>query len=176
VIDAAASQQALISALRERRPLVFLLGQDAWTSTGVPDRLLETALRHLGREEAIEKGWPAQLDATSLPDNYYEWLAERFLFIRQACRRYSHFHPKIGWSVVVPHYSEQKLERRDVQIIRCLFERCRLRDRGLVARAALSSPRRSPGFEPRGISRSFAIFATRRSSAFGMGRSLRIAE
>jgi hypothetical protein len=71
-------QQALMSTLRERRPLVLLLGQAAWNSNAVPDPILQTASRHLGKEEAVAKGWPALLNSTSLPDNFLEWLAERF--------------------------------------------------------------------------------------------------
>lgn len=75
--EESALQQALMSALREHRPLVLFLGQDAWTNADF-DPILQIALRHLGKEEVADRGWPALLDSTSLPDNYFEWLAERF--------------------------------------------------------------------------------------------------
>jgi hypothetical protein len=72
------AEQSLLSALRERRPLVLFLGQDAWGSPSRPDPILVMALDRLGRPQDAEKGWPALLTSRPLPDNYFEWLAERF--------------------------------------------------------------------------------------------------
>jgi hypothetical protein len=78
VTEHAEVEQTLLSALREKRPLVLLLGQDAWGSQQEPDPIVSLALAHLGRDNERVSGWPALLNTRSLPDNFYEWLAERF--------------------------------------------------------------------------------------------------
>ena len=50
-----------MSALRERRPLVLLLGQAAWETRDSVDPVLSLALTHLGRPNEVVKGWPLKL-------------------------------------------------------------------------------------------------------------------
>ena len=70
----------LIDALDEKRPLVLILGQDAWRESGSDDdSVLARALDHLKREDgAIEGGWRQLLGAEPLPQGFYDWLADRF--------------------------------------------------------------------------------------------------
>ena len=66
------------NAVREQKPLVLLLGQNAWSYTGSIDSVLENALIRLGTSEKRDLGWRAILDGTKLTSDFYEWLAERF--------------------------------------------------------------------------------------------------
>ena len=68
----------LISAIEEQRPIVLILGQDAWAESENGDTLLAKALNRLGRDSHVQHGWTALLDATPVPAEFYEWLAERF--------------------------------------------------------------------------------------------------
>ena len=70
----------LIDALEEKRPLVLILGQDAWQESGPDDdSVLAKALNHLKRHnDAVERGWRRILGAEPLRPDFYEWLAERF--------------------------------------------------------------------------------------------------
>ena len=68
----------LVAALREDRPIVLLLGQDAWTSGARTDPVLQAALSRLGVQQAgsTSEGFQSLLRADTLPEDFYEWLAE----------------------------------------------------------------------------------------------------
>ena len=68
----------LLSALQERRPLVLVLGQDAWTESDNGHTVLAKSLDRLGRHAQIQRGWSALLGADPVPDEFDDWLAERF--------------------------------------------------------------------------------------------------
>ena len=68
----------LLSALQERRPLVLVLGQDAWAESENGHSVLAKALDRLGRHGQLERGWSALLGADPVPDEFDDWLAERF--------------------------------------------------------------------------------------------------
>ena len=73
-----APSELLISAIEEQRPIVLILGQDAWVDSANGDTLLAKALSRLGRDGHAQRGWPALLGTTPLPHEFYDWLAERF--------------------------------------------------------------------------------------------------
>ena len=68
----------LLSALQERRPLVLVLGQDAWAESENGHSVLAKALDRLGRHDQLRRGWAALLGAEAAPDEFDDWLAERF--------------------------------------------------------------------------------------------------
>ena len=68
----------LLSAVQERRPLVLVLGQDAWAESENGHTLLAKALDRLGRPGKVQRGWSALLGADPVPDEFDDWLAERF--------------------------------------------------------------------------------------------------
>ena len=69
----------LLSALQERRPLVLVLGQDAWAESDNGHTVLAKALDRLGRHGQLQRGWSALLGADPVPDEFDDWLAERFV-------------------------------------------------------------------------------------------------
>lgn len=73
-----AIQEILLKTIEEKRPLVLLLGQDAWRDSKREDAILASALKKLGRGDDIGGGWTATLGREPLPSDYYGWLAERF--------------------------------------------------------------------------------------------------
>ena len=68
----------LLAALQERRPLVLVLGQDAWAESENGHSVLAKALDRLGRHDQLRRGWSALLGAEATPDEFDDWLAERF--------------------------------------------------------------------------------------------------
>lgn len=72
------ARELLVAALEEKRPLVLVLGQDAWRENGEEDPVLARALEHLQRERTERRGWLQLLDTCRLPQTFYEWLTERF--------------------------------------------------------------------------------------------------
>ena len=70
----------LCVALREDRPIVLLLGQDAWKDGSLHDPVLELALRRVGRNtsEPLSVQYPNLLEDELLPDDFYDWLAEMY--------------------------------------------------------------------------------------------------
>ena len=70
--------ELLLSALQERRPLVLVLGQGAWAESDNGHTVLAKALDRLGRHAQVQRGWPALLSADPVPDEFGDWLAERF--------------------------------------------------------------------------------------------------
>ena len=71
-------REILLKTIEEKRPLVLLLGQDAWRDSKREDAILASALKKLGRGDDIGRGWTAALGSDPLPSDYYGWLAERF--------------------------------------------------------------------------------------------------
>ena len=67
----------LISAVEEQRPLVLVLGQDAWSESENENTVLAKALDRLGRHDGLQRGWSALLGTEPVPDEFYDWLAER---------------------------------------------------------------------------------------------------
>lgn len=72
------TRELLTAALEEKRPLVLLLGQDAWREGGEEDPVLAKALVRNRREPAEQRGWLQLLDGCPLKPDFYEWLTERF--------------------------------------------------------------------------------------------------
>ena len=72
------ARELLLSTIEEKRPLVLLLGQDAWSDSTHGDTLLASALKKLGRSGEVERGWAGMLVGERLPATFYAWLAERF--------------------------------------------------------------------------------------------------
>ena len=68
----------LVAAVEEDRPIVLILGQDAWAEPTVDDSVLVKALERVGRHSAVEHGWSSLLGTETLPPAFYEWLSERF--------------------------------------------------------------------------------------------------
>lgn len=68
----------LVSAIEEQRPIVLILGQDAWSESKNGDTVLMKALVRLGRDRSSQCGWSTLLGAEKVPDEFYDWLAERF--------------------------------------------------------------------------------------------------
>ena len=73
------ARDLLISSVEEKRPLVLLLGQDAWADSQHGDALLGVALGKLGLGSELKRhGWSATLGIDPMPAEYYDWLADRF--------------------------------------------------------------------------------------------------
>ena len=72
------ARDLLISAIDTKVPMVLILGQSAWTESGIEDPILVNALEKLGCSTEIQRGWFDLLDTTQMPHSFYEWLAERF--------------------------------------------------------------------------------------------------
>src|SRR5687767_9216687 len=71
-------EDALLDCIRRGLPLVLLLGQTVRHDFRDNDPVLEVGLKKLGREGQGAKGWTALIDSGGLPDNFHEWIAERF--------------------------------------------------------------------------------------------------
>ena len=71
-------RELLLSTIEEKRPLVLLLGQDAWRDAKREDAILTAALEKLGRDRDAKRGWSATLSRKHVPPGYYGWLSERF--------------------------------------------------------------------------------------------------
>ena len=72
------ARELLLSAIEEKRPLVLLLGQDAWSDSSGGDSLLVSVLEKLGRSGEGERRWAEMLVEEPVPADHYSWLAERF--------------------------------------------------------------------------------------------------
>ncbi len=68
----------LISAIEEQRPIVLILGQDAWADSEDGDSLLLSALHRLERDNQFQGGWSALLSREPVSPEFYEWLSERY--------------------------------------------------------------------------------------------------
>ncbi len=71
-------RNTLLSAIDEQRPLVLLLGEDAWADSSRSDPILEATLSKLDRTCGQERRWSDMLSTEPVPDGHYTWLAERF--------------------------------------------------------------------------------------------------
>ena len=71
-------RELLLSTVEEKRPLVLLLGQDAWGESTSGDTVLASVLDKLGRSTKAKLGWAGMLAGGPLPIDHYTWLAERF--------------------------------------------------------------------------------------------------
>ena len=71
---------SLSVALTEGRPIVLLLGQDAWRSGTRVDPILEAALKRANRDlaESAAPSFSCLLQANPLPEDFYEWLADMY--------------------------------------------------------------------------------------------------
>ena len=70
------AREFLLSTIEDQRPLVLVLGQQAWVDSETADTLLSTMFTKLGRTSTNPR-WIEMFDG-SLPAEHYEWLAERF--------------------------------------------------------------------------------------------------
>ena len=72
--------ESLSVALAEGRPIVLLLGQDAWRSRTRADPILEIALKRANRDlaESASPSFSRLLQAEPLPEDFYEWLADMY--------------------------------------------------------------------------------------------------
>ena len=73
-----AARDILVAAVEEQRPIVLLLGQDAWSEPGNQDAILAEGLDRLGRSGEAARGWSGILGPSPVPKSFYDWLAERF--------------------------------------------------------------------------------------------------
>ena len=73
-----AAGDLLVSAVREQRPIILFLGQDAWADPKLEDPILVKALDKLDRTTELQRGWRGLIGPSPVPPSYYEWLAERF--------------------------------------------------------------------------------------------------
>ena len=72
------ASELLLSAIDEKRPLVLLLGQNAWKDSKARDSLLSASLHKLGRNAEPTDSWLELLNIKSLPTDHFDWLSERF--------------------------------------------------------------------------------------------------
>ena len=72
------AQDILLSTINEGRPLVLVLGHDAWYESIAGDPVLSLALDHLNSPESSASGWLAIFSEKALPRTFYDWLSERF--------------------------------------------------------------------------------------------------
>ena len=97
-----------VSAIEEQKPIILILGHDAWIEPQDEDVLLAKALAKLGSKET-QKGWAAILDAASSFPDFSQWLAERFerrvppLLLEAVC--------ELPWSAVFTTALDPALER-----------------------------------------------------------------
>lgn len=73
--------EGLAAAINEGRPLVILMGQDAWRAGDRPDSAIVAALKRAERFEADSdiRGLVSLLSASPLPDDFYQWFADYYL-------------------------------------------------------------------------------------------------
>ena len=68
----------LLSTVQEKRPLVLLLGEDAWTEPPHGDPILKSMIEKLGRSSEETRGWIGILTAEAVCPDHFSWLVERF--------------------------------------------------------------------------------------------------
>ena len=71
-------QEILLNTIQDKRPLVLLLGEDAWNEQHNADPVLTSALSQLNRRVSVEAGWAALFEGEPLSNEQYSWLTERF--------------------------------------------------------------------------------------------------
>lgn len=75
--DSAISE--LLQCLKEERPAVLFLGQNAWASSVRTDPILFSFLQRKGRSDEISLGWQALFSSNnSINDEDMQWLTERY--------------------------------------------------------------------------------------------------
>lgn len=100
----------LLKCLKEERPAVLFLGQDAWVSTMQNDPILISLLQRLGRNDDIERGWSAALLSDGLNENDMQWLTERFhRHVQSDAMQYL---LDVAWSAVFTTSIDPRLARR----------------------------------------------------------------
>ena len=77
-MDMSDIREILLSTIEEKRPLVLLLSEDAWSESARGDTVLASVLRKLRLDSDVQRGWAGMLSGKSLPADHYSWLAERF--------------------------------------------------------------------------------------------------
>lgn len=102
-------REILLSTIEEKRPLVLLLGEDAWSEATSGDALLVSVLKRLGRESDIQRGWVGMLTDDPVPPNHYTWLAERFE--RRVHPPFIEVLNELPWSAVFTSSLDPTLER-----------------------------------------------------------------
>ena len=72
--------EGLCLALTENRPVVLLLGQDAWKSGTHADPVIEMAFKRTGRlpAEPASLNFSRLLQTDPLPEDFYDWLADTY--------------------------------------------------------------------------------------------------
>ncbi|HKH43162.1 MAG TPA: hypothetical protein VKM72_00700 [Thermoanaerobaculia bacterium] len=72
--------EPLAQALGQGRPLVLLLGQDAWRSGARPNPVVEAAYNRVGRPLPSDgfANLAGLVQTEPLPEGFYDWLAERY--------------------------------------------------------------------------------------------------
>ena len=72
--------EGLCLALTEDRPVVLLLGQDAWKSGTHADPVIEMAFKRTGRlpAEPASLNFSRLLQTDPLPEGFYDWLADTY--------------------------------------------------------------------------------------------------
>ena len=68
--------ELIFSAVEERRPIVMILGQNAWADS--EDTVLARGLNRLGKGTDSEAAWSELLADNNLSEEFYQWLSERF--------------------------------------------------------------------------------------------------
>ena len=71
-------QEILLDTIQAKRPLILLLGEDAWNEKQNPDQVLSSALSKLNRKGTAEAGWAGLFEGEPLSNEQYSWLTERF--------------------------------------------------------------------------------------------------
>ncbi len=91
--------EPLARAVEEGRPLVLLLGQDAWSTPARPDAALVAALKRIDRfsQDAVASGFPALLREL-LATDFYGWLAE--FYDRQPAPEWIEPVTALSWNAV----------------------------------------------------------------------------
>lgn len=99
-ISATRHLDALAEAVAEGRPLVLLLGQDAWSDEKRLDQVLIAALKRQSRysDETAGAGYPALLTASPLEVGFYDWLAD--LYERQPAAEWLEPVTALPWNAV----------------------------------------------------------------------------
>lgn len=92
--------QQIGQALVARVPFGLLLGQDAWSKSSEPDRVLELALARLNKADHNPAGWAALVEGPTeaIPTEFYGWLAEKYA--RRPRPRWLDRVPEMPWSVI----------------------------------------------------------------------------
>ena len=80
-MSATAHLEGFAAAINEGRPLVVMIGQDAWRIGTRPDPAILAALKRSERfkESETTRGLVSLLSSSPLPDDFYQWFADIYL-------------------------------------------------------------------------------------------------